>query len=270
MEDIVFSDLGTDLSYTSMDLYRYSEVQSAPTLVFVHGGGWVSGDKSKVLMSEALVDYFVERGWAFAAVNYRLQNNPAMPGIRYSDQVTDVASAIGYLRDNATELGVDPQRLILMGFSAGAHLVALVGADPRYLAVQDLVPTALRGIISLDVSAYDIPRAIEEACAQGFCDATINLPGVFGSDKQVQRDASPLLHLGEGLPPFLVVSASSLNGVRHTLSKSQSEYFVDAVNFTGGKAKHLHVDKPHPALVLDFGADEDALTLEVAEFLEHK
>ena len=96
-------------------------------MVYVHGGGWKRGDKSRV---GEKVEFFTGRGWVFVSVNYRLLPEGAHPA-----NVNDVARALAWVHDHATDYGGDPDRLFLMGHSAGAHLAALVatseGASPR-------------------------------------------------------------------------------------------------------------------------------------------
>ena len=103
--------------------------------MFVHGGGWSIGDKRTGAGVKAA--HFTAQGWAFASVNYRL-----VPGATVEQQANDIASAIAFARIHAAENGLDPDRIVVMGHSAGAHLAALVGTDPRYLKAAG-VPTAV-------------------------------------------------------------------------------------------------------------------------------
>ena len=99
----------------------------APLVVFVHGGGWKRGSKDNA-SGAWKAPHYTGAGYAYAAINYRL-----VPGATVEDQAADVAAALRYLIDHAAALGIDPARIVLMGHSAGAHLVALVGTDERYL-----------------------------------------------------------------------------------------------------------------------------------------
>ena len=96
-------------------------------MVFVHGGGWKRGSKDNA-SGAWKAPHYTGAGYAYAAINYRL-----VPGATVEDQAADVAAALRYLIDHAAALGIDPARIVLMGRSAGAHLVALVGTDERYL-----------------------------------------------------------------------------------------------------------------------------------------
>lgn len=96
------------------------------------GRGWSEGDKAAVaLKPEACFN----RGYALVSVNYRLTPQAVFPA-----HAEDVAAAVAWVYAHAGEHGIDRNRLFLMGHSAGAHLVALVSTDGRYLAAHGLTP----------------------------------------------------------------------------------------------------------------------------------
>ncbi|MFZ2490867.1 MAG: alpha/beta hydrolase [Thermoanaerobaculia bacterium] len=91
-----------------------------PVVVFVHGGGWSSGDKAGGI---GQLTPLVRRGYVGATINYRLSGAAKFPA-----QIEDAKCAIRYLRANAASLGIDPDRIGVWGSSAGGHLVALLGS----------------------------------------------------------------------------------------------------------------------------------------------
>ena len=102
-----------------------------PLLVFLHGGGWISGDKS-MYREEAV--WFAERGFACACISYRLA--PLHP---FPCAVEDALAFVRYARNEAEELQIDANRIGAMGNSAGAHLAAMLGVLPdRVQAVADV------------------------------------------------------------------------------------------------------------------------------------
>jgi acetyl esterase/lipase len=111
------------------DLYRPQGLDKAPVVIAVHGGGWQIGSR---LFYRHWGPFLARHGIALFAVNYRLMK----PGVRtFPSAVFDVKAAIQFVRANAAELGVDPNRIAAMGDSAGAHLtslVALAGDDPLF------------------------------------------------------------------------------------------------------------------------------------------
>ncbi len=127
----------------------------APLILFVHGGGWKRGDRDNAT-GKAKVEHFPSEGYAFASVNYRL-----VPDATVEQEAADVASAVAYVIAHAGELDIDPRRIVLMGHSAGAHLVALVGTDPAYLKAVGLSEDSIKGVVPIDGAAYDVPRQLQ-------------------------------------------------------------------------------------------------------------
>ena len=111
------------------DLYLPRGLDKAPMLVGVHGGGWQIGDRK---FYTHWGSYLAKNGYAVFAVEYRLMK----PGFNtHPGAVYDVKAAVQYVRARAGELGLDPNRIALMGDSSGAHLsalVALAGEEPAY------------------------------------------------------------------------------------------------------------------------------------------
>ena len=111
------------------DLYSPKGLDKAPILVGVHGGGWQIGDRK---FYTHWGNYLASNGYAVFAIEYRLMK----PGLKtYPGAVYDVKAAVQYVRAKAGELGVDADRVALMGDSAGAHLsalVALAGGEPTF------------------------------------------------------------------------------------------------------------------------------------------
>ena len=176
----------------------------APLIVFVHGGGWKRGSKDNATGRFKPVHY-PEQGIAFASINYRL-----VPANTVEEQAADVASAVAALQARAGELGIDPDRIVLMGHSAGAHLVALVGTNPQFLDTAGVPRGAIRGIVPIDGAAYDV--AAQMAQAGRFMGKTYTQ--AFGQDPARQRALSPTLHAGGwDAPRFLLLYVQRADGV---------------------------------------------------------
>lgn len=125
--DIVFAE--HDNTKLVGDLYLPQDVQKPPVLVAVHGGGWQGGSRK---FYTNWGPYLARNGYAVFAIEYRLMK----PGVKtYPGAVYDTKAAIQFVRANAASLGVDPDRIALIGDSAGAHLsalVALAGQEPQF------------------------------------------------------------------------------------------------------------------------------------------
>jgi acetyl esterase/lipase len=109
------------------DLHYPRGLDKAPVLVAVHGGGWQIGDR---YVYQHWGPYLASRGYALFTIEYRLMK----PGVSaWPGAASDVKAAVQFVRANAAKLGVDPDRIALIGDSAGAHLsalVALAGEEP--------------------------------------------------------------------------------------------------------------------------------------------
>lgn len=176
------------------DLYLPAAPSNAPVVFYVHGGGWANGDKTNPGVANKLA-YWLPKGYAVISSNYRM-----VPAAMPLEQARDIAQALAVAQRRAGEWKLDPQRVVLMGHSAGAHLVALLGADPRLLAEARARPPL--GVVSLDSGALDVP-------------ALMGLPRVprlykeaFGADPAYWRSVSPQQQLGRAGLPMLLVCAS--------------------------------------------------------------
>lgn len=119
---------------------------NAPTVVFFYGGAWRRGERSDYLfVGEALAAC----GCVALIADYRL-----FPEVRFPAFVEDGAAAVGWTRRNVAAFGGDPNRLFVMGHSAGAHIALLLATDDRYLALSSMRPGDLAGAIGL-AGPYD-------------------------------------------------------------------------------------------------------------------
>lgn len=233
---------GTEYAYGSDPLQRLafypSKVKSehSPLIIFVHGGGWKRGDLSNAT-GRYKPKHYPENGYAFATINYRL-----VPDATVEQAAADVAKSIAYLVGNATRLGIDPRRVVLMGHSAGAHLSALVGTDPRYLRAVGLEPDSLAGVIPLDGAAYDVPRQMVE----GNRIMQKTYKQAFGNDLARQLALSPTEHVAApNAPSFLILHVDRADGTRQ--SKELAEKLRAAgtavqINAVEGKGLKGHAE----------------------------
>jgi len=176
----------------------------APLVVFVHGGGWKRGSKDNASGPWKPVHY-PQAGYAYASINYLL-----VPDATVEQQAADVAQAVRALLDRAAALGIDRQRVVLMGHSAGAHLVALVGTDEQYLRAAGLSFRDLAGVVPIDGAAYDVPRQIVEGGR--FMQDTYR--EAFGTDPVRQQALSPTRQAAApNAPAFLLLHVQREDGI---------------------------------------------------------
>lgn len=178
-----------------------------PLVLFVHGGGWKRGSKDNAAGGWKQVHY-PRAGYAYASINYRL-----VPEFTVEQQAADVAMAVKALLARADELGIDPTRVVLMGHSAGAHLVALVGTDEQYLKSAGLSFRNIAGVVPIDGAAFDVPAQMTDGpqiMQQTYAQA-------FGTDPARQRALSPTWQAtAPNAPTFLVPHVQRADGVRQS------------------------------------------------------
>ena len=146
----------TDLPYGETPAERLdffpTQREAAPLLVFIHGGYWRSLDKSDFSW---LVPPFVQHGIALALLNYGLA--PATP---IEDMVRQQLKALAWLYRNGDRLGFDPERIVVCGHSAGAHLTAMMMAAQWPVYAPDLPPTLVKGGLALS-GIYDLAPRVD-------------------------------------------------------------------------------------------------------------
>ena len=197
-------DLREDQAYgplprQRMDVYLPLQPAGKPSLVvFFYGGAWTRGDRASYrFVGEALASH----GVAVAVADYRLS-----PAVRWQAILQDCAAATKWAFDHAGSLGCDPQRVFLMGHSAGAYNAAMLALDPRWLAAQGLEPSRLAGWIGL-AGPYDF-LPISDADSRVAFDWP-NTP----------RESQPIHHVSAGAPRALLLAAQkdgTVNPQRNT------------------------------------------------------
>ena len=209
-------------SLQSLNLWVPEGAGKAPLVLFVHGGGWKRGSKDNA-MGRAMPAHMMEQGYAFASIDYRL-----VPANTVEEQATDVAAALAYLLKNADRLGIDRSRVVLTGHSAGAHLVALVGTDERYLKAAGLSFADIDGVMPNDGAAYDVPAQMGQAGR--FMGKTYEQ--AFGTDPKRQAALSPTLHAAApNAPAFLLLHVQRPDGV------AQADALAAALKRAGTKVE---------------------------------
>lgn len=184
----------------TLDLYMPITGQW-PVIVFVHGGGWDSGDKDfRAGGADVYANvgrYYAARGIAVAVINYRLQ-----PRVTWSQQVDDVRTAVSWVRSRAFAYGGLPERIFLMGHSAGTHLASVVA-----LTASPEMQAAIRGVIAVSGAGLDLA---DEKTYQLGADRAYYAARFRNGDSsdEWQRRASPVRLVSPQAPPFLILYAT--------------------------------------------------------------
>ena len=172
IKNVSYGDAGRS---NLLDVYRHrSRPAGAPTLVYVHGGGYHSGRKSREGLP--LSHRLASQGWVCISANYRLKPEAAFP-----DHVVDLKKVIAWVRTHPDEYGVDPTSVFVAGSSAGGHMASVAALTPNDPAFQP-------GFEDADTSVA----------------AAISLYGYLGTSDDRYPDSSPQAHVRRDAPPFFL------------------------------------------------------------------
>jgi arylformamidase len=186
-----------------LDVYAVAGATNRPVVFWIHGGGWQTGDKSRVALKPKL---FTDEGFVFVSTNHRL-----LPSVDMEAIVRDIAKAVRWVHDHIADHGGDPNRLLVMGHSSGGQLAALICTDNRYLEAEGLSLSIIKGCVPVDADTFDIPAIIEvaetRARAHGLPLPTYGHRQKFGNDPSKHLDFSAVTHVaaGKNIPPFLIL-----------------------------------------------------------------
>ena len=262
-------DVKTNIPYADpaderqvLDVYAPRDAKNLPVVFWIHGGGWQTGDKTSVQIKPA---FFVDKGFVFVSTNYRL-----LPSVDMETIIRDIAKSVRWVHDHIKEYGGDPQRLFIMGHSAGAQLAALVSIDDRYLEAEGLSLAIIKGCVPVDGDTFDVPAIIETAETRrrvhGLPQPKFGHREKFGNDPAKHRDFSAVTHVasGKGIPPFLILHVAD-----HPDTTAQAQRLAGAlkdagvpVTIFGGR------ETTHNKINADLGLPDDPVTKALAEFVD--
>ncbi|WP_263769131.1 alpha/beta hydrolase [Propionivibrio soli] len=224
----------------------------APIILMVHGGGWCVGDKGGAQLTENKVSRWVSKGFVFVSANYPM----VADGSNALAQANHIARAAAFVQSKAREWGGDPARLILMGHSAGAHLVSLVNADASIRQTNGMAP--ILGAVSLDAGAIDVVRQMPNV----YPSLRVRYREAFGNADAEWIAASPFHKLDRSAAPWLGVCSTT----RKDDPCGQARTYAEKSNGLGIKAAVLPEAKNHGAINKELGLPGD-YTREVEAFM---
>ena len=251
--DIVYDHMAgvSDGNFT-MDIYAPDKAKKAPVVIMVHGGAWTVGNKQSAIGLDQ-ADFFTDQGFIYISINYRLAPDHVFPAPE-----EDLAAAIAFIHTHAGDYGGDPKNIFLMGHSSGAHTVALVSVDPKYLRAKGLDLDVIRATVPLDGAAYNLV-------------ATGHKKGVlprfyrpeFGKDVDTWRAASPTLQVVDGrhIPPMLLLY------VNRPQSPKKAKELAETLRANGYLAQAVEAtNRNHKSLNNRLGGKGDKYGPMIAEF----
>ena len=237
---------GTD-PQQRLDVYLPTQAKVAPIILIVHGGAWMIGDKAASGFVLNKVAHWLPKGYIIVSSNYRMSRRP-----NPLEQADDIARALAFVQAKAPSWGGDPARVLLVGHSAGTHLVSLLAADPRIVTSKGGAPWL--GTIVLDSAALNLVE-IMQGKHKCFYDR------VFGKDHTLWTQASPYHRLTAAPAPMFVVCSLRSDG-----TCPQARTFASKAIELGGKVTVLPVDLKHGELNKELGQPSEYTTA-IEEFM---
>jgi acetyl esterase/lipase len=181
-----------------LDLYKPGSLKNpAPLLVFIHGGAWKSGQRSDYLVY--LID-FARRGYVTATLSYRLLNDGPYPAC-----AEDIRDAVGWFFRNGEKYSYDPDRIALIGGSAGGHLAMLGGYG---WGETDEVSDSIHHKIKAVVDIYG-PADLTTEYARNHALVTSFIARSYQDSPGLYSEASPVIYLDKNDPPTLILHGTS-------------------------------------------------------------
>lgn len=240
VRDVVYAEIpGADGSAPPIELKmdiafaKQSDGKPLPVVVYIHGGGWSGGSKDHGL---AFMVPFAQGGYFAATIDYRLSGVAPYPAA-----VHDCKAAIRFLRANAAELSIDPERIGVWGHSAGGHLSALLGTSAGVAELEgdvgdaDDASSAVQCVVDMS-GPTDLLRVASGDQAEGFLAEWLG--GPVSARKAEATAASPVTHVDASDPPFLIIHGTA----DRLVPLEQGEILRDALQAKGVKVEYFAVE----------------------------
>lgn len=216
------------------DVYLPAAPRNAPVIFLVHGGGWANGNKDNPGLATDKAAHWLAQGYVLISSNYRM-----LPDTLPLEQARDIARAVAKAQSMAAEWSADRTRFVLMGHSAGAHLVALLGVSPDLL--QAAGATHPLGVVALDSAAMDVEKIMQGRHFPLYDRA-------FGTDPAYWRAVSPTHMFTPRAVPMLAVCSS-----RRADSCAQAESLATKARAMGARVQVLPEDLSHMQINRELG-----------------
>ena len=231
------------LSYgpAKLDVYAPLNANGLPVLFFIHGGGWKNGTRKYV---QSKPEFFLNKGYVFVSIDYRM-----LPQAEVAVQAQDVEAAFAYVRANIGKYGGDPDRIAVMGHSAGCHLAALTGLRGGLPGVAALVLN--------DVENYDLEAFMKAG----------RKPWLYGeafSDPAQWHVLSPTTYISSGRHPPIMIAYSSVRGHQEaatTFARKLKAAGASVSVYDGRAYSHFAINR-------GFGDEEGGMTGATMAFLK--
>ncbi len=217
---------GTSEKHKMDVFYCDTKEKLKPVIFMVHGGAWMIGDKMAKAVVENKVKHWCPKGYIVISVNYNL-----LPNTTVINQVNDISLALKFAQDNIIKWGGDNSKFIVMGHSAGGHLVSVLASSPSIIKAFEINPWL--ATISIDSAALDLVEIMQNKHYPFYDKA-------FGKDLSYWKSLSPFHLLQTKGYPFLAICST-----KRANSYSQSEKFIEKAKSLGMETKIIKINLTH-------------------------
>ncbi|MEZ5386446.1 MAG: alpha/beta hydrolase [Prosthecobacter sp.] len=241
-----------------LNLHMPKGVENPPLVMFIHGGGWTNGDRSRCRL-----DWVAEHGYAVASIEYRLSQEALFPA-----QIHDCKGALRWLRAHQGEYGYDSSKVVVAGTSAGGHLSALMGTSGGVAALEGETAghpeqsSSVQGVIDYYGPSDFVKRSENQPSKTDDPKGSVFklIGGPVKANLKAARAASPITYLSSDDPPFLILHGDK----DKTVYLDQSELLLQRCKDLGIDAQ-LHIEKDAGHGFKEMSAQEKQLVLAFLE-----
>ena len=287
VRDITYCDgAKSDAHRHRLDLYLPKGKKDFPVVFLVHGGAWMLGDNRCCGLYASVGEFLASQGIGVVMPNYRLS-----PSVKHPEHIKDVARAFAWTKNHIAEHGGRPDEIVLVGHSAGGHLVALLTTDEQYLKAEGCRVDDIRGVVCIS-GVFRIPDGKVDVFLGGATPLSLRLDEmlplrgttseeresyrrglpvglniasvVFGDDPQVRLHASPTHHVRPGLPPFLFLNAQKDLPILPSMAAEMHRQLT----VHGCESRHITIDNTnHNSIVFNAITTNDPVAREIVQFV---
>ncbi|MCX6217004.1 alpha/beta hydrolase [Spirosoma sp.] len=245
----------TDAERHLLDVYTPRKTTSAgrmPVVMFIHGGSWNSGSKN---LYAFIGRRLAKQGVVAVIINYRLS-----PAVLVPAMADDCAEAVRWTTQHIAEYGGDPDRIFVMGHSAGAGLAALLATDSRLFTKLGIAKNPVKGAILDDPAGLDMLDYLTKLEYPN--DEQYLIP--YGKDPAVWRSVSPMYFVSDATPPMLLYTG----GRTYPSITSSSQRFLERLKEHNVKHDYeVLPGKKHVAMVTQLFWQHNLIYRELLAFV---
>jgi len=219
-------------SFPELNVFQTHTSEKSPVVIFIHGGYWSEGNKD--------IYGFLGRNFGKKKIVTVIPNYTLSPNGSYDTMAKEVAAAIQWTSDNIEKYNGNPDQIFLMGHSAGGHLIALVGTNPKYLENTDMI----KGIILNDAAGLDMYSYLKKYPPT----KNYNYDVTWTENEDNWKGASPIYSLSKKAPPFLMFTGTKT----YSSIISQNKAFVQKLKDFQPNVKINFLNKKHIPMMSQF------------------